>query len=398
MIFQFKDRLAELIKRKGAYALACRDAAKTTTVIEKIDFISEDVTIGKSEMRERSASEKVPIGWRRASTSGTSGAPLIFPQPISALQKEQAFIDRLWQLVGFTNRARVAVLRGVLVPGGVRQAANRLIISCEGWSDEDIIYKYEALRKFNPQFIHCYPSLLERFLRRCRALGIAFPGGVMAVLSGSEECTVEHEKFFFEMLGCKTIAWYGQSEQVVLAVKESNSTYAVVPGYSDVAFIQRQNYLEIVGKSRLNPFFSTHWYRTGDICTSVEIAESSILNCKTIIFHGLQGRSNKQIVLADGTLIPFNHVIFGLHSQAWSAIDRYCFVQSKPGVLIFIYSLSPGAKLSILHSLLHELQTRFPKELSLIDKKMDEIGTIRNAKWKYFFESEQSFNDFANIA
>lgn len=397
MIFEFKDRLTELIKRKGAYASAVRDANKAI-ITEPIKFLNEDVTVGKLEMRERSANEKVPIGWRRASTSGTSGAPLIFPQPISALQREQAFIDRLWQLAGFTDHARVAVLRGILVPDGIRRAGNRLIISCEGWNDEDIICKFEALRKFNPQFIHCYPSLLERFLRRCRTLGFTFPEGIMAVLSGSEECTKEHEKLFLEMLGCRTVAWYGQSEQVVLAVKEPNDTYAVVPGYSDVAFIQRQNHLEIVGKSRLNPFFSAHWYRTGDICASAEVMESSLLNCTTIILHGLQGRSNKQIILADGTSIPFNHAIFGLHSRSWSAVDRYCFIQSKPGVLTFVYSLSPGAKLSTLDSLLQELRARFSEELLLVARKMDEIGTMRNAKWKYFFESEQSFNDFINIA
>jgi len=397
MIFEFKDRLTELIKRKGAYASAVRDANKAI-ITEPIKFLNEDATVGKLEMRERSANEKVPIGWRRASTSGTSGAPLIFPQPISALQREQAFIDRLWQSAGFTDRARVAVLRGILVPDGIRRAGNRLIISCEGWNDEDIICKFEALRKFNPQFIHCYPSLLERFLRRCRTLGFTFPEGIMAVLSGSEECTKEHEKLFLEMLGCRTVAWYGQSEQVVLAVKEPNDTYAVVPGYSDVAFIQRQNHLEIVGKSRLNPFFSAHWYRTGDICASAEVMESSLLNCTTIILHGLQGRSNKQIILADGTSIPFNHAIFGLHSRSWSAVDRYCFIQSKPGVLTFVYSLSPGAKLSTLDSLLQELRARFSEELLLVARKMDEIGTMRNAKWKYFFESEQSFNDFINIA
>ncbi len=397
MIFELKDRLTELIKRKGAYASAFHDAKKAK-ITEPIKFLDEDVTVSKLEMREQSANKRIPIGWRRASTSGTSGAPLIFPQPISALQGEQAFIDQLWQLAGFTVRSRVAVLRGILVPGGIRQAGNRLIISCEGWNDEDIICKFEALRKFKPQFIHCYPSLLERFLRRCRTLGFTFPEGVMAVLSGSEECTTEHEKLFLEMLGCRTVAWYGQSEQVVLAVKEANDTYAVVPGYSDVAFIQRQNHLEIVGKSRLNPFFSAHWYRTGDVCASAEIMESSVLNCKTIILHGLQGRSNKQIILADGTLIPFNHVVFGLHSQSWLAVDRYCFIQSKPGVLTFVYSLSPGAKSSIMLDLLiKELQARFPKDLLLVAKEINEMSAIRNAKWKYFFENEQSFNDFMSV-
>lgn len=398
MIFELKDKLIEIAKRSGVYTSASHDARKAI-ITGPINLLDESMTIGKQELRERGANEKVPLGWRRATTSGTSGAPLIFPQPLSALQREQAFIDRLWQLVGFTVRSRVAVLRGVQVPGGIRQAGNRLIVSCEQWDDQNIISKLGVIRKFNPQFIHCYPSLLERFLRRCRALGLTLPNGVVAVLSGSEECTMAQEKFFFDMLGCKTLAWYGQSEQVALAVKEVDDTYAIVPGYADVAFIQREDHFEIVGRSRSNPFFSALWYRTGDICASVELAESSILNCKTIILHGLQGRSNKQVVLADGTQIPFNHVVFGLHSQSWSAVDQYCFIQSRPGVLTFAYSLSPGEKSSTLDTLMHELQMRLPRELSLVARKMDNISVMRNAKWKYFYENERAFDDFVkNVA
>lgn len=397
MIFELKDRFIELIKRRGIYAQAFHES-HNAVIAEPISFLDKDSTVSKLEMRERYANGKVPFGWRRATTSGTSGTPLIFPQPLSAVQGEQAFIDRLWHLVGFTVYSRVAVLRGVIVPGGIRQAGNRLAVSCEGWSDKDIVCKYEAIQKFKPQFFHCYPSLLERFLRRCRALGLTFTDGIVAVLSGSEECTVEHENLYLNMLGCKTFAWYGQSEQVALAVKETNDTYAIVPGYSDVAFIQYENHLEIVGRSRLNPFFASHWYRTGDICSSVELAESSKLNCKTLILHGLQGRSSKQVILADGTQMPFNHVIFGLHSQSWLAVDQYCFIQSEPGVLIFVYSLSPVAKTSTIESLISELQSRFPKELLLETKKMDSLRIMRNAKWKYFFESKQAFDKFINTA
>ena len=397
MIFELKDKLIELVKRRGIYAQAFHNA-QNAAIAEPIRYLNKDVTVSKPEMREQYANGKVPFGWRRATTSGTSGAPLIFPQPLSAVQGEQAFIDRLWHLVDFNVYSRVAVLRGVIVPGGIRQAGNRLLISCEGWSDKDIVRKFEAIQKFRPQFIHCYPSLLERFLRRCRALNLTFADGIVAVLSGSEECTVEHENLYFNMLGCKTLAWYGQSEQVALAVKEASGAYAIVPGYSDVAFIQHENHLEIVGRSRLNPFFSNHWYRTGDTCASVEFAESSLLNCKTFILQGLQGRSSKQVILADGTHMPFNHVIFGLHSQSWLSVDQYCFIQSEPGVLTFVYSLSPVAKSSTLDSLINELQSRFPKELILVAKKMDSLKSMRNAKWKYFFESNQAFDNFINAA
>ncbi len=282
------------------------------------------------------------------------------------------------------------MLRGVLVPGGLQRAGGRLIISCDGWSDVDVLRKSRAIEQFRPNFIHCYPSLLERFLRRCLALAVPLPKGILAVLSGSEECTAEQESLFSETLGCPTVAWYGQSEQVALAVKQPDQSYAIVPGYSDVAFVERPDGFEIAGKSRCNPFFAKTWYRTGDTCASVKLGWSPVTQCKTLILSDLHGRAAKQVLLADGSRMPFNHVIFGLHSQAWLAVDRYAFVQSRPGLLVLVYSLMPGADLGSIPRLLSELRRRLPQGLEVEARRVEEINSIASAKWTYFFADERA--------
>lgn len=396
MFFVLKDRLIDSAKRRGVYEQSLRQALSPTGAPDHVPLIDPSQAVSKSQLRELGANAKVPFGWRRATTSGTSGSPFLFPQPLSALQREQAYIDSLWLRAGFSSQSRVVVLRGVLVPGGFRRAAGRLIISCDGWSDADVRRKSGAIEQFKPNFIHCYPSLLERFLRRCRALAVPLPKGVLAVLAGSEECTAEQESLFSETLGCPTVAWYGQSEQVALAVKQPDHSYAIVPGYSEVAFVERPDGLEIAGKSRCNPFFANTWYRTGDTCGSVELDWSPVTQCRTLIMRDLHGRATKQVLLEDGTPMPFNHVIFGLHSQSWLAVDRYAFVQSRPGLLVLVYSLMPGADVETITRLLSELRRRLPRGLELEAKRVDEINSIGSGKWTYFFTHEKALADLCD--
>ena len=393
MFFAIKDRLVDATKRRGVYARSLREAQSPIEAPDHIPLIDPSQAVSKKELRELGANAKVPFGWRRATTSGTSGSPFLFPQPLSALQREQAYIDSLWFRAGFSSQSRVVVLRGVLVPDGIQRAGDRLIISCDGWSDADIQRKAGAIRQFKPTFIHCYPSLLERFVRRCLALGTPLPQGVLAVLSGSEECTGEQESLFSESLGCPTVAWYGQSEQVALAVKQPDQSYAIVPGYSEVAFVRLPDGFEIAGKSRCNPFFANNWYRTGDTCGSVELGWSPVTQCVTLIMRDLHGRATKQVLLEDGTRMPFNHVIFGLHSQSWLAVDRYAFVQSRPGLLVLVHSLMPGADAESVPRLLSELRRRLPRGLQLEARRVDEINSIASAKWTYFFADEGSLGD-----
>jgi len=393
VFFGFKDRLVDGIKRQGIYAQSLREALSSADGPDHVPLIDPSQAVCKSDLRELGASARVPFGWRRATTSGTSGSPFLFPQPLAAVQREQAYIDSLWLRVGFSAKSRIVVLRGVLVPGGWQRAGGRLIVSCDGWSDVDVLRKSRAIEQFRPDFIHCYPSLLERFLRRCRALAAPVPRGILAVFSGSEECTAEQESLFSETLGCPTVAWYGQSEQVVLAVKQPDHSYAIVPGYSNVAFVERPDGFEIAGKSRCNPFFANTWYLTGDTCGAVELDWSPVTQCRTLIMHDLHGRATKQVLLEDGTRMPFNHVIFGLHSQSWLAVDRFAFVQSRRGLLTLVYSLMPGANPEDVPRLLEELRRRLPTGLKLDLKRVDEINAIGSGKWTYFFSEEKALVD-----
>lgn len=388
--FAVVDLFAEFAKRAGTYSAAvniypCPDDIPT------LHFVEANQCLSKAAVGQYIGSKWDALrGIRVASSSGTSGSPLVFPQSLSALQREQRFIDSLWRTQGFTPGSRMAVCRGTKVPGGVIRAGSRLLLSGMEWTDEDVRQRWNALVRFKPDYIHCYPSVLERFALRAYAQGLPRCDSLSAILAGSEETTAAHIGLFSEMFGCPTISWYGQSEQVALAVREEDGSFSVVPGYSEVAFIPSDYGYEIAGKSRCNEFFGERTYRTGDFCASVGIGPSRVLGCDTIRIFGLVGRSPVTVQMSDGESIPFNQIIFGFHSSDWLSIDRYCFFQVAPGIVCFKFSAVSGRELEA-----NEFALLLAKRLkSIVEVRIDcdaRLSSRHVRKWQYFFSSEMDF-------
>lgn len=390
LLFSIRAWFAEKIKRSGAYAY-WRGSVGTGDHTPFICLIECEVTVGKVEIRQQLAQRsRRGIFSRRASSSGTSGVPLVFSQSFDALQREQAFIDWMWEVAGFSPSSKVAVIRGSVVPGGIARTLRRMYVSGEGWSDLDVKRKVDALRRFKPDFIHCYPSVLERLLLRAVSLGVALPESVGFVLAGSEEITHSHVRTFKDLLGAKTLGWYGQSEQVALAVREDDGTYSFVPEYSEVAFIESDGKFEIVGRSRCNGEFSTAWYRTGDFCGQVWVGLSQSLQLPTIRCADLQGRSAISVELRDGRRVPFNQVVFGAHTHLWSAIERYCFIQSEPGRLILLFARSDSVDDAGLEQFFIALRGSV-SDFDLVFEEEPSLKVIRAEKWQYFYSSVEDF-------
>lgn len=327
---------------------------------------------------------------RLASSSGTSGCPLIFPQPLTALQAEQAYIDFMWFQSGYHTDARVAVMRGIAGFRGSSCFLNRMVISSDGWEDHDVREKYIALCKFKPEFIDCYPSILERLIIRCYGLGLCNFPRVRGVFAGSEACYTPQEDIFKKALGASTVSWYGQSEQVALGLKVGPDEHHFFPHYSDLAFIHYENMFEIAGRSKLNPFFSREWYRTGDYCRSVDVGFNTDLNMSVLVVKGLSGRNPEYIRTKDDIAVPFNQIVFGLHGDVWLAVTRYCFVQEEPGVVKFYYAENSGMS---AEELIEKLRARLPRNTVLIPICSPKLNQVSANKWRYYWPSRPSFLD-----
>jgi phenylacetate-CoA ligase len=385
----FKEWLKDIIKRRGLY----RDQLNKLSMYNlngkdlEVEYIKESDILRKSDIEIDNY--KRSIFERKTSTSGTTGEPLVFYQTVEALQKEQAFIDWLWNLVDHDPSDRVVVMRGGKGLDLTSRFYNRLLLSSFEWDEKSLRKKHQEFLSFNPRFIDCYPSILERFLKGCIALGITKFPAVRGILAGSEACLDHQANLFKEILGAETLNWYGQSEQVALGLKIDKDTFHFFPQYSTLKFLPNDNKFEITGKSHISKFFSRFYYGTGDYCKSIRSGFNEKLNVPVYVVEGLTGRNPETIKLENSEEVPLNHIIFGLHSRLWSSVDRYCFVQIKPGIMDFYYSKLSTDKL--VKELIDKLIERFPQGVELNAIEKPELSQINTTKWRYYFPNKNKF-------
>ncbi|WP_429911164.1 hypothetical protein [Glycocaulis sp.] len=382
MIDVLKIHLSEEVKRSGFYRSQLAKI-KNNPGGRSIRYLTEEETYGRHGPFAPLTLRHWP--WRTSSSSGTSGVPLVFKQPMAALQREQAFLDFAWEKSGFNRRARLAILRGLKIAQPTQQIGSRMIVSMAGWSDVDITRKHAAFLDYSPEVIACYPSILERFLLACERLGLKQPSSVSLILAGSEACSPKQQALFSTLLGAKTVSWYGQSEQCALAFLQHDGVHEFVPGYSDLAFLKRGSMYEICGRSLLNPVFGGNkFYRTGDLCDKPFIRYSSFFETKVVATTQLLGRTSELITSSDGTQHPLNNIIFGLHGADWNGLDRYCVVHSHPGQFLFLYV--PRNE-EVAKRLLRALSTRIPEGFRFEARVCHSLLEIEPAKWRYLMRN-----------
>jgi phenylacetate-CoA ligase len=256
-----------------------------------------------------------------ANTGGSSGVPLKLVRSLDGIVFEQASMDRMIRAFGLNPRAvRTAMLRGdnmddpraLQSPDGLSANGGRSRIFCaHSVSHENIDRLADALERFAPQLLLAYPSALEtlcRFLVE-RGRKVAVP----AVLTSSEVLRPEAWDLVREVLGCRIVDQYGQSERVAFAYALAPREYRFLPGYAHVEFTPYETPLlppgsherlyEIVGTSFWNSLMPLVRYRTGDLIrlpASWGVVELEELALGLRSFGGILGRQQEIIVCPRG--------------------------------------------------------------------------------------------------
>lgn len=349
-------------------------------------------TIDKTTIRANAADFPSKINplrlERKTSTGGSSGNPLIFIQPLSSLQKEQAFIDRIWNCSNYKLGNRIAVLRGGYLPNSYLYVGNYLYLSGYSLTESAMAIHIEQLNNFKPQFIHCYPSLLHKLAVYILDKSPRILFKIRAALCGSEALYPYQREAIKNAFNCEINAWYGMSEQVVLATEMEDGGYFFLPQYSLVEFEYCGNDLyEIIGTGWLNRSFPFIRYRTGDYVSGLEKTEYPYFAQKGVRVKKILGREQEQVVLQSGELMPFNHMIFSLHGDAWKDIYSYQFIQEKQGALqlkIISTKNNRDCEKSIEKRLYEIFKKRFGDTINLYIEFVDVIENTGGIKTRYF--------------
>lgn len=269
-------------------------------------------------------------------TGGSTGVPVgFYLQRGVSRPKEQAFLEAMWRRAGYTDGARLAVIRGHVTSPKARgriasydATRDWLMLSSYHLTAERLPEYLEAIERFKPDFLHAYPSaalLLAEFLEQA---GQNWRVPLRAVLCGSEQLTLAQKKMLERVFGCRAYRWYGHSERVVLAGEgRTSDLFQFWPQYGYVEFgaPDEEGLREVIGTAFHNLAMPLIRYRTGDAVRLNEAGD--VLE--------IAGRAQEFLLSATGRRISLTAL--NMHDAIFDNLYAVQFYQDAPGQAEFRY-------------------------------------------------------------
>jgi phenylacetate-CoA ligase len=283
----------------------------------------------KAEVRqhpERLVRPRGPDSWIRTTikTSGTSGSPLTIVQSLGNLVREEGFVYRQLQWIGWRHGQRRAWIRGDIVcPDHPRDGrywcrdwvGNMLMMSSYHLSNDTIGRYIDALEGFDPVVIHAYPSSIAALAAWLNAAGRTYRGRALrGVMTSSETLEPGVRAAVAQAFGVRVFDWYGQAERVAAIGTCEEGRYHVLTDYSGVALLEAEDgACELVGTSLNNAAMPLVRYRTGDTV----IPDGEACPCGRVFptIKAVIGRQEKIVTLPDGRIVARLDRIFQGHDR-----------------------------------------------------------------------------------
>ncbi|HAR62083.1 MAG: phenylacetate--CoA ligase family protein [Candidatus Margulisiibacteriota bacterium] len=275
-------------------------------------------------------------------TGGTSGKPLNILVPKDRYIKELGTMHFLWSKAGYKYQTRAVIRNHHLLPEKdfvINPITKEVIFDGFRLCDDYFEIIYTLIKRFNIQFIHCYPSTayeFSRFLYDSKK-DCSF---IKAFLSGSENIIDYQKNLINNKLGVKFYNWYGHSEKLLLGGYCQYSDYFhMEPTYGYFELIDEKSEVidvpgkvgEIVGTTLDNYGMPLIRYRTDDYAEYV--SHKCEACCRELsVIKNIKGRwSGEKIYNKDGTFVTTTAL--NLHDELYAVINGIQFVQKEKGML-----------------------------------------------------------------
>ncbi len=283
----------------------------------------------KADVRQHPEQQVRPRGpgsWVRTTikTSGTSGSPLTIVQSLGNLVREEGFVHRQLQWIGWRKGQPRAWIRGDIVcpdhPTDGRYwcrdwVGNMLMMSSYHLSNETIGRYIAELERFDPVVIHAYPSSIAALAAWLNAAGRSYRGRALrGVMTSSETLEPGVRAAVEQAFGVNVFDWYGQAERVAAIGTCEEGRYHVLTDYSGVALLETEDgACELVGTSLNNAAMPLVRYRTGDTV----IPDGAPCPCGRVFptIKAVIGRQEKIVTLPDGRIIARLDRVFQGHDR-----------------------------------------------------------------------------------
>lgn len=283
----------------------------------------------------------------KANTGGTSGTPFeFFLEKGVSRPKEKAHFDWYWSQFGFKEGSKILMIRGESLAGNklyeFQAIENRLAISCYLINESNINQVIKVVNRFEPNFIHAYPSALKNFIENVTQNSKALKINIKAIFLGSEGVTESDKEYIKSYFNAKVAHWYGHSERLIHAGNcPFSDEFHIYPFYGYLELVDELNNVikEPEKKGRIiatgfdNSIMPLIRYDTGD---EAEYSSTDECACgfKGKSLRKIYGRVQDYIFLNDNTKVSLTAFIFGQHFFEFAQMKEIQLEQVQSGKLL----------------------------------------------------------------
>lgn len=309
-----------------------------------------------------------------ASTSGTTGTPLLLRRSLASVACEQAVLDRLVKAAGIDPvTCRGAVLRGDDIKSladrkppfwHLANGGRRLIFSSNHLDGETVTAFVEALRQYAPQVVFAYPTVLESLCSLMAQRGLTLP--VPLAVCGSEVLTRETCALAREALGARVVSYYGQAERVAWADGDPESGYRFLASYgvTELRFLENtaeDDVYEVIGTGLWNDVMPLVRYLTGDRIRLAKGSSAAAVEEGRETFLDILGRSGDYILSPSGArLLGIDHI-----PRDVPHVIRAQFIQESADSVTLLVVPAPGFNEDCRRLLLEHASRKLPPSMRL---------------------------------
>ncbi|SRR5579875_217335 len=275
----------------------------------------------------------------QASTSGTSGIPLLLKRSIGCVVYEQVMFDRLLERAAVDPvRCRAAVLRGDDVKNPADRAppywkvangGRRLIFSSNHLDRDTVDHFVRRLREYQPDVLLAYPTILESLCTLMLERGAELE--VPLTVCASEALTRHTADLARSALHTRVLGHYGQAERVAWAQGDPELGYRFDPTYSvnELKHVESEpdaEVYELIGTGLWNRAMPLVRYRTGDRIRLRPSSDPVAVAEGRETFLDIIGRSSDFLIAPSGArLMGIDHIPRGVPH-----VVRTQFIQESP--------------------------------------------------------------------
>ncbi len=406
----------ELYRKNGIFSdtIVALSDIERLPFIERTDIKADPEKFISDEVRDKKLIKRL--------SSGSSGSPI---QAYSTPDMIDKFSAHTYYYLGFLglnpDRVKSARITGDKIPEEnisnaiywENRSPLQIAFSTLHLNPDTIQMYVDKLNDFEPTYLVVYPSALELIAKYMTLKSLNFKFDLKCIYSTAETIYQEQKEFLEDFFKCPVYVSYGHTEAAVIGgacpfseklhiLKQYGVTELLGSDGQEIDIGEKG---EVVVTGFINHEFPIIRYRTGDI------AEKAIQSCgcgrDCVYLTRVEGRYQDYALDKNNNKVPLatlQHYLYELvmndpsvvdspHKSCiidWQLIDRWQFIQDKPGILRVLLVLHPkfdSSNSDIIPALISGIEDAFYGRFSVNVKIVNHIQPSPSGKQRYIIQN-----------